>query len=94
VSDEATRRRFLPACSHVVALGTGTNPPRWVRVTSSWTMPGFVVVGGTIRSGTENPAARRSFVVLDPNPLTSGTTLNVIGFDGLLRVDQHPVTLD
>jgi|688.fasta_scaffold80533_3 hypothetical protein len=89
--DEATRRRFLPACSHAVAL---TNPPRWVRVTSSWTMPGFVVVGGTITSGTENVAARRSFVVLDPNPLTSGTTVNVIGFDGLLRVDHHPVTLD
>jgi hypothetical protein len=33
-------------------------------------------------------------VVLDPNPLTSGTTVNVIGFDGLLRVDHHPVTLD
>jgi len=84
--DEATRRRFLPACSHVLAI---TTPPRWVRVTSSWTMP------GPITSGSENPAARRSFVVLDPNPLPSGTTtLNVIGFDGLLRVDQHAVTLD
>jgi hypothetical protein len=83
--NEADRRRFLPACSHAVAL---TNPPRWVRVTSSWTMP------GTITSGTENVAARRSFVVLDPNPLTSGSTVNVIGFDGLLRVDHHPVTLD
>ena len=84
--NEAFRRRFLPACSHVVAL---TNPPRWVRVTSSWTMP------GPITSGSENVAGRRSFVVLDPNPLTgSGTTVNVIGFDGLLRVDHHPVTLD
>ena len=83
--DEATRRQFLPACSHAVAL---TNPPRWVRVTSSWTMP------GPITSGSENPALRRSFVVIDPNPLTSGTILNVIGFDGLLRLDQYPVTLD
>lgn len=89
---EANRRRFFPACSSVLAL---TNPPRWVRVTSSWTMPGFVVANGTITSGTENVALRRSFVVLDPNPLTgSGTTVNVIGFDGLLRVDHHPVTLD
>jgi len=89
--DEATRRRFLPACSHVVITSTNTNPPRppWVRVTSSWTMP------GPITSGTvENVALRRSFVVLDPNPLTSGTTLTVIGFDGLVRVDQYPVTLD
>ena len=83
--DEATRLQFLPACSHAVAL---TNPPRWVRVTSSWTMP------GPITSGSENPALRRSFVVIDPNPLTSGTILNVIGFDGLLRLDQYPVTLD
>jgi hypothetical protein len=84
--NEPDRRRFLPPCSHAVAL---TNPPRWVRVTSSWTMP------GPITSGSENVAGRRSFVVLDPNPLTgSGTTVNVIGFDGLLRVDHHPVTLD
>lgn len=85
--DEATRRQFLPACAHAVAL-TGTNPPRWVRVTSSWTMP------GPRTSGTENPAGRRSFVVIDPNPLTSGTTLTVIGFDGLVRLDQYTVTLD
>ena len=83
IRDEANRRRFLPACSHVLTL---TNPPRWVRVTSSWTMP------RPLTSGT-------SFVVLDPNPLTSGTTVSgttvtVIGFDGLLRVDHHPVTLD
>jgi len=88
--NEAYRRQFFPACSHAVAL-TGTSPPRWVwvRVTSSWTMP------GPITSGSENVAGRRSFVVLDPNPLTgSGTTVNVIGFNGLLRVDHHPVTLD
>lgn len=86
--NEAFRRQFFPACSHAVAL-TGTSPPRWVRVTSSWTMP------GPITSGSENVNGRRSFVVLDPNPLTgSGTTVNVIGFDGLLRVDHHPVTLD
>lgn len=92
LADEATRRRFLPACSHVLTV---ENPPRWVRVTSSWTMPGFVVANGTITSGTEVPALRRSFVVLDPNPLRSGsTTINVMGFEGLLRVDQYPVTLE
>lgn len=86
LADEATRRRFLPACSHVLTV---ENPPRWVRVTSSWTMP------GPITSGSENVGGRRSFVVLDPNPLISGsTTINVIGFDGLLRVDQYPVTLE
>lgn len=86
--DEGNRRRFLPACSHAIAL-PATGPPRWVRVTSSWTMP------GPITSGSENALARRSFVVLDPNPLTGGsTTVDVIGFEGLVRVDQYPVTLD
>lgn len=85
VLDEGTRKQFLPACSYVLAV---TNPPQWLRVNASWTMPGPTV------SGTENTQGRRSFVVLDRNPLTSGTTLPVVGFDQLLRVDQYSVTLD
>lgn len=85
VLDEATRKQFLPACSYVLAV---TNPPQWLRVNASWTMPGPTV------SGTENTAGRRSYVVLDQNPVTSGTTLSVVGFEQLLRVDQYPVTLD
>lgn len=83
--DESTRKQFLPACSSVLAL---TNPPQWLRVNASWTMPGPTV------SGTENTGGRRSFVVLDRNPMTSGTTMPVVGFDQLLRVDQYSVTLD
>jgi hypothetical protein len=45
-------------------------------------------------SGTENVNSRRSFVVLEPAPQFTGTTIRVVGFDGLLRVDQHPVTLE
>jgi hypothetical protein len=45
-------------------------------------------------SGTENTGGRRSFVVLDRNPIVSGTTMPVVGFDQLLRVDQYSVTLD
>jgi hypothetical protein len=89
---DAGRRLVLPACGFVLAL---KNPPEWVRVTSSWTIPGFVVTGGTIVSGTENPDLRRSFVVLDPNPMPSGSsTIRVVGFEGLLRLDQYPVTLE
>jgi Tfp pilus assembly protein PilV len=83
--DEATRKQFLPACSYVLAV---MNPPQWLRVNASWTMPGPTV------SGTENTGGRRSFVVLDRNPLVSGTTMPVVGFDQLLRVDQYSVTLD
>jgi Tfp pilus assembly protein PilV len=83
--DEATRKQFLPACSYVLAV---TNPPQWLRVNASWTMPGPTV------SGTENTGGRRSFVVLDRNPIVSGTTMPVVGFDQLLRVDQYSVTLD
>jgi len=50
----------------------------------------------TASGTTEDTRFRRSFVVLDPNPITSGTTeeLRVVGFEGLLRVDHYPVTLD
>jgi type II secretory pathway pseudopilin PulG len=82
---ESSRRRYLPPCSFVLAL---TNPPQWARVASSWTL------SGTMVSGTENVASRRSCVVLEPAPQFSGTTIRVVGFDGLLRVDQHPVTLE
>ncbi len=85
VVDEATRKLYLPACSYVLAM---TNPPQWLRVHASWTMSGTTV------SGTENTFTRRSFVVLDRNPTTSGTTMPVVGFDQLLRVDQYSVTLD
>jgi hypothetical protein len=85
VRDEGTRKQFLGPCSHVLAI---TRPPQWLRVQSSWTAPGPIV------SGTENAAERRSFVVLDRNPMTSGSTLPVIAFDQLLRVDHYPVTLD
>jgi Tfp pilus assembly protein PilV len=83
--DEATRKQFLQPCSYVLAM---TNPPQWLRVNASWTMPGPTV------SGTENTQGRRSYVVLDRNPMTSGTTMPVVGFDQLLSVDQYSVTLD
>jgi Tfp pilus assembly protein PilV len=82
---EAGRLQYLSPCSFVLAL---TSPPQWARVASSWTL------SGTMVSGTENVNSRRSFVVLEPAPQFTGTTIRVVGFDGLLRVDQHPVTLE
>jgi hypothetical protein len=83
--DDGTRKQYLPACGYVLAT---TSPPQWLRVQSSWAVPGPIV------SGTEVVAARKSYVVLDRNPGLGGTTLPVIAFEQLLRVDQFPVTLD
>jgi hypothetical protein len=83
--DEATTKRFMPPCAYVLAV---TSPPQWLKVDSSWTL------SGTMVSGKEDARSRRSFVVLDSNPMTSGTTLSVVGFDQLLRVDRYSVTLE
>jgi hypothetical protein len=87
VAIEAARRLVLQPCTSVLVLGS---PPRWARVAASWTIPGPIV------SGTENRTLRTSFVVLDPNPIQSSTTqqIRIVGFQGLLRVDHYPVTLD
>lgn len=94
IADEATRKQFLAGCSSVLVLPTVANtPPRWVKITSSWTNPG----PGTPEVFTQ----RKSFVVLDFAALGSGTanlissgTMTVIGFENLMRVDQYPVSLD
>ena len=94
IADEATRKQFLAGCSSVLVLPTAANtPPRWVKITSSWTNPG----PGTPEVFTQ----RKSFVVLDFAALGSGTanlissgSMTVIGFENLMRVDQYPVSLD
>ncbi len=83
--DESTRKQYLPACGYVLVT---KSPPQWLRVQSSWTLPGPIV------SGTEDARLRKSYVVLSGTPITSGSTLPVIGFEQLLRVDQYPVTLE
>jgi len=81
------RRRFLPGCSWVLAVGAGE--PRWIQVASSWTAypPGV----------TSGPATGESRLVLSGTDwvglMTSGS-LQVFGFDGLLRVDERFVNLD
>ena len=94
IADEATRKQFLAGCSSVLVLPTVANtPPRWVKITSSWTNPG----PGTPEVFTQ----RKSFIVLDLAALGSGTanlissgSMTVIGFENLMRVDQYPVSLD
>lgn len=87
LADEATRKRYLPGCSFVLAL---TNPPQWIRITSSWTNPGPV----NPVTQVEDASKRASFVVLERNPFNSGSTMPFVAFENLMRVDHYPVRLD
>jgi hypothetical protein len=94
---EVDRKQFLPGCSYVLALpiSSGSTPPTWLKITSSWTNPGPLDA-----FGQEQVNLRTSYVVLDTRPIsdltafiTSGT-LTVLAFENIVRVDQYPVTLD
>lgn len=95
--DEQARKQFLAGCSYVLALPSVTGvPPKWLRITSSWTNPG----PGAIEDATQ----RQSYVVLDLDaiPLAdrgkyltdNGTNILVIAFENLMRVDQYTLSLD
>lgn len=91
---ETTRSAFLRPCNYVLVLppevagGSIPRPPKWFRVDSSWTVQ------------SPNAANRLSYVLLPQETCDyttstgSGKQLLVIGFTGLIRVDQHPVTLN
>ncbi len=82
---DGLRRQYLAGCSWVVAVppSGSTARPVWVPIASSWT---------TGTSGT------MAYVCLsgpsDYVSLISGSTLQVFGFDGLLRVDERTIRLE
>jgi Tfp pilus assembly protein PilV len=91
---ENVRSTFLKPCAYVLAIppevaAPDTPPaPKWFRINSSWTQQ------------SENLAQRISYVSLPPEASTTYTTstgsgkqLLVIGFAGLIRVDEYHVTL-
>lgn len=90
---ETTRSTFLKPCAFVLAIppevSTPNTPPapKWFRITSSWTQQ------------SSTPAQRISYVSLPPEATNyttstaSGKQLLVIGFAGLIRVDEYPVIL-
>lgn len=91
-SADQIRKRFLPACSYILALPSADGlikvppvRPAWVRINSSWT------------------AASGSFITLDYGSANANDYVTVSGanrslsaviFDGLMRVDRYPVRLD
>lgn len=100
--DEDIRKRFLGGCTYVLAIPTSaaTSVPRWAKVLSSWTQSGPLV------NGVEAVVQRESYVVLDldslgPNATQNYTTtvnnltsITVLAFEHLARVDEYLVTLE
>lgn len=82
------RRRFLAGCSWVLAVGAA-GEPRWVQIATSWTAypPG-------VTSGAATGESRLVLSGTDWMGLLSGNSLQVFGFDGLLRVDERFVNLE
>jgi|GEM_PF-853827 len=98
---ETVRSTFLKPCSYVLALPPEVAspqppqpplppkplPPKWFRINSSWTQQ------------SSNAAQRISYVSLPleagnyTTSTASGKQLLVIGFAGLIRVDEYPVVL-
>lgn len=92
LANEANQRRLLRPCSWVLILPSGANPsPRWFQIGSSWTT---TLVNPT--SGQNEPL--ESFVsfasqeIADVPPAVG--SLNAIGIEGVLAVDEQIVTLE
>ena len=80
--DEAVRKTFLKGCSYaVVPPADATKAPRWYRITASWR--------------TDSPPTPQVFIAFDGADFETfaGANPTVIGFDGLVRVDEHEVVL-
>jgi Tfp pilus assembly protein PilV len=99
------QRSILKPCSMVLAIPPGTTSgtvsPQWLSIRSSWILTGtmvinsgtFVGVTGTTAANIVSSGTGRSCVTFDssiPSSLmTSGTLLNVIGFENLLLVTEQ-----
>ena len=82
---QTNRSNFLRPCSYVLVSSTSTpNPPKWFRINSSWD-----------DSSTNIPYI--SFMDLNRDPKVkdyeSSGKLTVIGFSGLIRVDEFQLML-
>jgi type II secretory pathway pseudopilin PulG len=83
----AARKQFMPGCGYVIAVPTaGPAMPKWVRVMSSWTDAADLAYVALDLDGLGDAASQTNYL--------NGTTLTVIGFENLVRVDQYTVTLD
>ena len=76
--DESVRKTFLRGCSYaLVPPSDAQQGPRWYRIMASWSAAGVIYV---VFDGADMQAF-------------AGNSPTVIGFDTLIRVDEHQVVL-
>lgn len=92
LANEANQRRLLRPCSWVLILPSGANAsPRWFQIASSWTTT-FVNPVSERNEPLESFVSFASPEIADIPP-PSGS-LNAIGLEGVLAVDERIVTLE
>jgi len=85
--NEGLMKQFLRSCSFVLAAASsGTEGPRWFRIRASWIMP--------LNPVTRQRSDPNCYVIFDDARGQSidsfaGPTPVVIGFEGLVRVDEY-----
>lgn len=79
-ADTDVLKMYFKPCTYVLSMPAG-GQPTWLQVASSWK---------TGAGGTTTP---ESFVTFT-DPSAAGANPTVIGFDGLMRVAEYPVTLN
>lgn len=90
-ANEPTMKKFLRSCSYVLVMPTAADTaPRWFRVTASWIAP--------IDPVTKLRIDNNCYVVFDDAGGQSindfaGAAPSVIGFDGIVRLDEYKVIL-
>ena len=93
LSDDAERKRFVPPCAAVLAVAkTGTAAPQWLTINSSW--PQWAA--GAVRQAV--PPASYGVVFRERGSayasLVSGSSLQLIGFEGIQGIAQQVYTID
>jgi hypothetical protein len=95
-ANEPVMKKFLRSCSYVLVMPTAANiGPRWFRVTASWIAP--------INPDTKQRSDDNCYVVFDDITGPDGEKISindfagaaptVIGFDGIVRLDEYNVIL-
>lgn len=90
--NELLRAKFLRSCSYVlVPFKDSTRGPRWFRITASWIAP--------IDPVTRQRADPNCYVIFDDAGAEkfadfAGSAPTIVGFDGIVRLDEYNVILE
>lgn len=94
LADDSVRKRFLAPCAPVLAIAqSGSAAPRWLTINSSWPQ-------WTAGSNPQTvPPASYGVIFREPGSaysglVTTGSTLQVIGFENIQSITQQTFTID